>query len=212
MKKLLIIGAGGHGKVVADIARQSGQWREIAFLDDRYSHITKVHEWPVLESINMAGDFLTEYKEAVIALGNNRRRMELLLSLKALGYELPVIKHPSAAISYSASIAEGTVIFPQAVVNINTCVKAGAIINSGAVIEHDCLLEEGVHISPNATLAGGVYVGKYSWIGIGATVIENRRVGNDVLIGAGAVVIDDISDGLTVAGVPAKVITNKQTI
>ncbi len=202
--KLLIIGAGGHGKVVADIANQSGLWREIAFLDDKYPEVTQLCQWPILAKLADAAHFKDEYNYAVIAIGNNSQRMLQMTALKALGYSFPVIRHNSAIVSSGAEIHEGVVISPGAIVNIGACVKAGVIINSAAIIEHDCVLDEGVHISPRVALAGGVQVGKQSWLGIGATVIANKRIGDYVLVGAGAVVIDDLPDHITAVGVPAK--------
>lgn len=207
MKKLLIIGAGGHGKVVADAALKLLRWQEIGFLDD-----ANVFDYPykILGKINSLGKLSNEFQDVFIAIGNNRLRGELLSDAKSIGYELPNIIHPSAIVSDSVKIGEGTLICPNAVINPFAQIGNGCIINTAAIIEHDCIINDYVHVSPNAALAGGVEVGAYSWIGIGSNIIGTKKIGKHVVVGAGSVVINDIQDNVKVVGVPAKVIKNHE--
>lgn len=204
MPSLLIIGAGGHGKVVADAALESGKWDEIIFLDDAWPEKQKNGRW----DIHGKTDHLTDWKErcsgAIVAIGNNRLRMELQRTLLASGFEVVSVVHPSAQISRFATLGAGSVVFANAVVNVDATVGDGAIINTSATIDHDCILGVGVHIAPGANLGGGVTVGDFSWVGLGAAVRHYLSIGTDVTIGAGAVVINNIENGATAVGVPAR--------
>ena len=205
--KLIIAGAGGHGKVACDVAMATNQWSEIYFVDDRYPELEMVLGKKVigrfddLEHLNKNKDFCI-----IVAIGNNPKRLSLIKHLLELGYECPVLIHPSAVVSQYAIIDHGSVIFPNVVINANAKIGIGAIINTGAVIEHDCVLGEGVHISPNAGLAGGAKVGNGSWIGINACVIEQVIIGNHVIVGAGSVAIENVADNQKIVGVPGRAI------
>ncbi len=205
MTGLLIIGGGGHGKVVADAALEQGDWQQIVFLDDRYPSLDVVLDWPVVARIADAGSYRDKFVDAVIAVGDNKRRLELLGMARDLGFGLPVIRHPDAVISRSADIGAGTVVFAQSAVNAAARLGEGCIVNTGATIDHDCVLADGVHVSPGAHLGGGVRVGRRSWIGIGACVREMSVIGEQVTVGAGAAVVGNIPDGVTVTGVPATI-------
>lgn len=207
MKNLVIIGAGGHGKVVADCADLTGRWSGISYLDDRFPELAQVAGWPVT---GPASDWVKHPPDTcdfLVAIGDNRTRLRFLIDLLDRGLQLPVLVHPRAAISTRAALGPGTVVFAQSVVNIGTYVGVGAILNTGCLVDHDCLVGDGVHISPGANLAGNVTVGPGSWIGIGASIRQGIVIGRDVTIGAGAAVVADIPDLLTVAGVPAKKLT-----
>lgn len=203
MTGLLIIGGGGHGKVVSDTAVEQGDWERIAFLDDRYPTLGEVIGWPVVGTLAEAGNFRADFVDAVIAVGDNLRRLELLGMVRELGFNLPVIYHPGAVISRSASIGAGTVLFAQSAVNAAAKLGEGCIINTGATIDHDCAMADGVHVSPGAHIGGGVHVGRASWIGIGACVRELTVIGAHTVVGAGAAVVQNIPDGVTATGVPA---------
>jgi sugar O-acyltransferase (sialic acid O-acetyltransferase NeuD family) len=203
---LLIIGAGGHGKVVADAARQQGKWARLAFLDDNPRLAGPILGLPLLGGSQAAAGLRREYADVVVAIGNADRRLGLIEELGRQGFELPVIQHPSASISPFATLQEGCVVFAQSAINADTVLGRGCIVNTGATVDHDCILADGVHVSPGAHLAGGVRVGRSSWIGIGACVRENIVVGDGVTVAAGAAVIADIENKLTVAGVPAAAI------
>jgi sugar O-acyltransferase (sialic acid O-acetyltransferase NeuD family) len=201
---LLIVGAGGHGQVVAEAAKLMGRWEPIAFLDDRHPALQMNGSWPVLGTAEQALEFLHTYPDLAVAIGENERRVRLLRKFAKLGFNLPCIVHPSAALSESAKVEAGTVILAQSAINVGAVIGWGGIINTGATVDHDCRLGEGVHMSPGAHLAGGVSVGRYSWIGIGAAVIQEISIGERVMVGAGAAVVRDVRDGTTVTGVPAR--------
>ena len=157
-RSLLIVGAGGHGKVVAEMARDCG-YEEIAFLDDNSN-----------EAIGKSSEmqkFTSSYKEAFVAIGNNQMRGEILMQLKAAGYEIPVLIHPSAYISKTAKIQRGTVVEPKAVINTNADIDEGCIISVGAIVDHDTELEECVHINAGAIVKAGTKVKQFQKIDAG---------------------------------------------
>ncbi len=202
--KLLIAGAGGHGKVVADAAARRGNCSSIAFLDDRFPDLMSVGDWPVVGRLADLPGFSGRFDACVPAFGEPRLRLRILDEARAAGFELPVLVHPSATLARRVRVGEGTVVLAGAVVNIDASVGRGCIINSGAVVEHDCILGEGVHVCPGACIAGEVRIGRCSWIGIGASVIQRVTIGNCVTVGAGAVCVRDVPNERTVMGVPAR--------
>lgn len=205
MKRLAILGASGHGKVVADTAECCG-WQVIEFFDDAWPQVSSIGVWPVVGNTRDLLGRVGEFDGVLVAIGNNSVRRRKMDELKASGAQLPVLMHPSSIISRYAKIGSGTVVFASAVVNAYAIVGEGAILNTGCSIDHDCVLGACVHVSPGARLAGSVTVGDGSWIGIGACVRQVLSIGSNVMVGAGAAVICDISDNMTVAGVPARAI------
>lgn len=203
MSNLLIIGAGGHGKVVADAASSMQKWDKICFLDDS---VISSNRMAVVGRLDYLSELTKDFSDVVVAIGDNYKRSELLLKSRNLGFNLPAIIHSHAWISSSAEIGAGSVVFAGAIINAGAKIGFGSIINTSAVVEHDCVIDDYVHISPKAALAGRVRVGECSWIGIGANIINGIQIGENVIIGAGSVVIDDIEDNVVVVGVPAKVI------
>lgn len=203
MSRLAILGASGHGKVVADTA-ECCCWQFVEFFDDAWPGLTENGVWPVVGDTAALMDRLTDFDGVLVAIGNNRIRHAKLLELQAAGARLVTLVHPAATVSRYAAIGEGTVVFAGAVVNAGVRINPGAILNTCCSIDHDCLLGDAVHISPGARLAGGVQVGDLSWIGIGASVRQLVCIGQRVMVGAGSAVVGDIPDDVTVAGVPAK--------
>lgn len=203
MRRLAILGASGHGKVVADTAECCG-WLAIEFFDDAWPSLKKNGVWPVVGGTTDLIKQLTNFDGVVVAIGNNSVRHEKLVELHMTGARLATLIHPAAFVSRYAAIGEGTVVFAGAVVNADASVGLGGILNTGCSVDHDCLLGEAVHISPGARLAGGVQLGDLSWVGIGASVRQMIRIGTCVVVGAGAAVVSDIPDNSIVAGVPAK--------
>ncbi|MFZ3100865.1 MAG: acetyltransferase [Desulfitobacteriaceae bacterium] len=213
MSKLLILGAGGHGKVVAECALSLGIYTDIAFLDDeKVTGELILRSCPVIGTFSDADNFAHEFSQAFVALGNNRSRVELIKYLKKIGYRIPSLIHPAAYVSKFAHIESGTVIMAGAVVNADAHIGVGGIINTGTSVDHDCVLGMGVHLSPGARLGGTVTVGDYSWICMGASVVNNVRVGEGSVVAAGAAVIKDVGDGVLVAGVPARVRKGYSTV
>ena len=203
MKRLAILGASGHGKVVADAAELSG-WDEVVFFDDAWPQRNSNAIWPVMGNTAALLASLNDFSGVAVAIGNNRIRLEKLNLLREQGVFLPAIIHPQAVISRYANIGAGSVVCAGVVVNADTRIGAGAILNTGCSIDHDCVLADAVHISPGARLAGGVSVGECTWIGIGAVVRQLLTVGACSIVGAGAAVVKDVPAHATVVGVPAK--------
>ncbi len=200
--QLLILGAGGQGKVVADAAALAGEAR-IEFVDDRYPALTSLSRWPVVAAPDL-GALRARSSRLHIAIGDGATRERLARAALALGFELVTVRHPSAVVSPFASIGAGSYLGPLACVNIDAQLGLCTIVNTSASVDHDCEIADFCHVAPGAHLAGGVHVGTRSWIGLGAAVRGGQRIGCDVMVGAGAVVVKDVADGLMVAGVPAR--------
>ncbi len=197
--KIAIIGAGGHAKVVAEVAK-SARYEVVCFVaDDKKEHFG-------LAVISFDEFLKSDIKTAAIGIGNNAARKRVLETLANNNIDCPTLIHKSAAVSPSALVNEATVVMPNVVINADATIGTGCIVNTAAVIEHDCTIGDFAHISPNAALAGGVSVGEMSHIGIGANVIQLIKIGKECIIGAGAAVISDIPDNTTAVGVPARVI------
>nr|WP_101135555.1 NeuD/PglB/VioB family sugar acetyltransferase [Neisseria meningitidis] len=207
-RKLAVVGAGGHGKVVADLAAALGTYGEIVFLDDRAQG--SVNGFPVIGMTLLLENGLSpEQFDIAVAVGNNRIRRQIAEKAAALGFALPVLVHPDATVSPSATVGQGSVVMAKAVVQAGSVLKDGVIVNTAATVDHDCLLNAFVHISPGAHLSGNTHIGEESWIGTGACSRQQIRIGSRATIGAGAVVVRDVSDGMTVAGNPAKPLPRK---
>ena len=213
MSGLLILGAGGHAKVVAETALVSGVASSVAFLDDRCTGpdaCPPVLGWPVMGPLALAlqADTCPPFDAAVVAIGHAATRLHWIQQLQNVGYHLPVLVHPTAWVSPSAQLGPASVVFAQVAVQAQVSIGAGAVLNTGCSVDHEAQLSDGVHVCPGARLAGEVQVGPRSWIGIGASVIQQVRIGSDVTIGAGAAVVSDIPDGITAVGVPARAVSS----
>jgi len=207
MTQLLILGAGGHGKVMAEVAEAMGGWERIAFLDDRHATLNGTLLWPVLDSIRHANRFVSKYSHVIVAVGDSAMRLGWLEMLASHGFSIATLIHPNAWVSPSASLGFGTVVMAGSSIQTDAELGQGCIINTGANVDHDCKLEDGVHVCPGASLGGDVRVGHGSWLGIGSSVIQGIRIGASVTVGAGAAVINDLADGQTAVGVPARSIS-----
>lgn len=203
MSRLIIFGGGGHATVVADLAELSNEWSDIALVDDAFPVKRVVHHWPIIGKIADAGKLLREGDSFFVAIGDSKKRNELISLNSGFG-NLAKIIHPSAVVSRYSVINQGVVVMPGAVINAGAIVSTGAIVNTGAIVEHDCLIGEYSHVCPGSSLAGSVKVGCHTWIGIGTSVKQGVTIGSNVLIGAGSVVIRDVPDDWKVAGVPAR--------
>ena len=197
---ILIYGASGHGKVIAEIA-QACNFEIKGFVDDDLSK----KDWFYLPVFNDLT--INQGCELVIGIGNNKIRQKISEKLKT---KYSVLIHPKSNISGSAKINEGTVVMQGALIQSDSVIGRHSIINTGAVVEHDCVLGNFVHVSPNATLCGAVSVGDLTHIGAGAVVIQSIKIGENVIVGAGAVVIKDVPDNAVVVGNPAKIIKYKK--
>lgn len=213
MTKLLILGAGGHAKVVAETALAVGMVSSVAFLDDCSTDLDvclTVLGWPVFGplALSLQPEIVAEFDTAVVAIGHAYTRLYWIKKLQDAGYCLPVLVHPTAWVSPSARLGLASVVFAQASVQAQVSIGAGAILNTGCSVDHDAQLADGVHLCPGSRLAGDVKVGNRSWIGIGASVIQQVSIGSDVTVGAGAAVVSDLPSSVTVVGVPARVVSS----
>ncbi len=199
-EQVIVIGGGGHAKVVIDCIQSAGDV-VVGILDDALPVGTKVQNIPVLGKVSEFGAY-TDYK-FITAIGNNltRARLSVLFDGKADWY---TAIHPSAVISRYARVGEGSVVLANAVVNASARVGAHCIINTSAVVEHDNFIDDFVHISPLASLGGTVKIGKLTHVGIGAVIKNNIEICSDCIIGAGAVVVKNITEKGTYVGVPAR--------
>lgn len=200
---LAIFGAGGHAKVVADLAVLAG-WKNLSFFEDGFTGKQKFEQWEVVGDLD---DLLREklrYQGVIVAIGNCAARREKLTRIICAGLNAVSLIHPSAIVSQYANIGRGCTLMAGSIVNAFSRIGDGCIINTAATVDHDCAIGNYVHIAPGANIAGTVRIGEGSWIGIGSTVIQNICLGQNVTVGAGAVVLNDIADSLTVVGVPAR--------
>lgn len=201
-KRLAIIGAGGHGKVIYETAKSLDRYSEIVFFDDKWEELEKAKNGFIL--MGNTKDIFSEVSnyDVFVAIGNNVIRKKFIEKLEKESANLPVLVHPAAVVSESVKIKKGSVVMPGAVINAGSTIGKGCIINTGSIVEHDNIIEDYTHISPNVTLGGTVKIGQKVHVGIGATVKNNVTVCNGCIIGAGAVVINDILKRGTYVGVP----------
>ena len=200
MNNLVIVGASGHGKVIADIAEKVG-YTDIVFLDDN-PIVKSCGNYPVVGECKSA----LSYKNAdfIVAIGNTKIRRKIQMELIGMGLHIVSLIHPSAVIASNVKIGVGTVVMAGAVINPYAEIGEGCIINTCASVDHDCCIGKYVHVSIGAHVAGLVTVKDNTWIGAGATISNNIIVVSDCMIGAGAVVVEDLWVSGTYVGVPAK--------
>lgn len=200
MNKLVIIGASGHGKVIADIAEKAG-YTDIVFLDDDPAAVS-CGKYKVVGGCEKA----SSYKNAdfIVAIGNAAIRRNIQSMLGDMGLNAVSLIHPAAVIADNVTIGAGSAVMAGAVINPYAKIGAGCIINTCASVDHDCRIGDFVHISVGAHVAGTVNIGDNTWIGAGATVINNIGICENCMIGAGAVVVSDIVAPGKYIGVPAR--------
>jgi len=209
--QIVIVGAGGHGRVALEVAREEARYHVAGFTDtDPHKLGTCVAGVPVVGSL----EDLPEIKEggvagAFVAIGDNAVRLSVSRKVQGLGFELVSLVHPRASIATTASVARHVLVCAGSIVCAGASVEEGAIVNSGAIVEHDCRVGTYCHIAPGVRLAGGVRVGAAAFVGIGATVIQYLQIGAEAIVGAGAVVLEDVPAGVTVVGVPARKLGTK---
>lgn len=200
MKKLLLLGASGHGKVVADIA-QKNNYQEICFLDDR-TDIDHCLQYPIVGPIEVLCDY-PDY-DVFVSIGNTSVRKQLLEMCFEKNRSVPTLIHPCAVIGPDVKIGSGSVIMAGAVINASSKIGTGCIINTGATIDHDNLIYDYTHISVGSHLCGRVSIGSGTWIGAGSCVSNNISICSNCTIGAGAVVVKNITEPGIYIGVPAR--------
>lgn len=203
-RNLIIIGAGGHGRVCADVARRAG-WSIHGFCDPAFRHAAEVLGVPMLpmSEETLFGDWPGETR-LFVAIGDNTRRLSVCNAAQRAGIELAVLVDPAAVVSPSACLGSGSAIMPGAVINAEAFIGRAALINTGAIVEHGARVGQGAHIAPGACLTGDTVVGDRSLVGARATLIPGIQIGRDVTVGAGAVVTQHAGDSVRLVGVPAR--------
>ena len=202
MSKLTIVGAGGHGKVVAEAAQLMCKWTDICFVDDDQSLWgKKINECPVLSDLNTVLEKQVD-SDFVVAIGDNKTREKVQQRLESLGYQLGIVIHPRANVSKYVTIGAGTVIMAGATINPSTQIGRGVIVNTNASVDHDNIIGNYVHLSPGVNLGGTVSVGQKVWFGMSSTVINNINIAENVIVGAFGLVLTNIESAGIYIGQP----------
>jgi sugar O-acyltransferase (sialic acid O-acetyltransferase NeuD family) len=208
MQKIIILGGGGHAKVLIDLMIVNGNYEIVGILDIGLMKGAKVLGVPVLGGDDILTDIFNKgIKTMCIAVGSardNSTRCRLFDTSKQIGFTISSLIHSNSYVSEKSTISEGVQIMAGVTIQTSTCIGENSIINTGTIIDHDCFVGKHTHICPGVIIAGGVTIGNNSFIGPGATVTKGVEIGNNSVVGAGAVVINDVPDGLMVIGVPAK--------
>ncbi|MFT6989224.1 MAG: sugar O-acyltransferase (sialic acid O-acetyltransferase NeuD family) [Paraglaciecola sp.] len=205
-KRLIIIGAGGHGKVAADCAEAIGDFSEIVFLDGIYPALKKVEHWPVVGKGDDLSTFADPSSVFFVAIGNNQTRASLMTAINKVAGEIVTLIHPSAMISRYVTIGAGTLVCANVVINIASNIGRGCIINTSSSVDHDCKIDDYVHLAPGTKLAGTINIGEYSFVGIGGVIIPSLTIGKHCILGAGSTLLEDLPDCSVAVGTPAKII------
>lgn len=204
---LVVIGAGGHAKVVIDLARRAG-FDPVAVLDDDSRKLGQlVANVPVIGDRSMLSVLRDQgVLHALVGIGANTARLQIADWLNSEGMNCPVAVHPAATVDDSARFGAGTVVMAGAVINADAHIGCHCIVNTAATIDHDCEIGDGVHFAPGVNLCGNVVVGVGALIGVGASVAPGKTIGDFATVGAGAAVVKDVAPRTTVVGVPARVL------
>lgn len=200
---MVVIGAGGHAKVVVELARSCGF--EVVGCLDADDTPRFVVGAPVIGKDDIASSLLSDGVElAALGIGDNRVRERIGFELEALGFTLPALISPNAVVSPSAVVERGAIVMPGAVLNAECRIGPFGIINTSASVDHDCRLGKAVHVAPGSRLAGSIIVGDRAMIGVGSAVAPGLSIGADATLGAGATAIHDISSNIIAVGTPAR--------
>ena len=199
--KYILIGGGGHARVVSSIIEAE----EISQLEAVFDLNPKIKTLDGVSVYQKYSSDLFPDASAIIGIGDNRIRKQLA---QTINHVFGVLIHPSASLDRLSSVGEGSVVMHRAVIQRGTRIGKHGIINTASSIDHDCVLGDFVHIAPNATLCGEVVIGDQTFIGAGAVVLPQIKIGKRVTVGAGSVVTKNIPDGATVVGNPGKIITS----
>ena len=203
MNGLIIVGASGHGRVIADIAKLIG-YSDISFLDDNDTKVT-CGQYKVVGKVKDYIKYIDH--DFIIGIGNADIRESLQNEITKCNGRFVTMVHPKAVVTEDVVIGEGSVVMAGAVINTGSIIGKGVIVNTCSSVDHDCVVGDFSHVSVGAHLAGTVHVGEKTWIGSGATIINNVSIIRYCYIGAGATVISDITEVGTYVGLPAVKIT-----
>lgn len=214
MRKVFIYGAGGHGRVIADILQKSDTVRLQGFIDDNPALTgRRLMGIPVLGTGENLRRLMDEGIQAcIVGIADNALRRRIVTQIEEIGFVWIQAIHPKAVLGMEVELGQGAAVMALAVVNPGARIGMHSIINTSAIVEHDNVIGSFVHISPGAHLAGGVVVGDGAHIGTGATLIPNVRIGRNVVVGAQAAVIRDLEDDVLAVGVPARVVRKHSSV
>lgn len=213
MNKMVIWGASGHAKVVADIIRIRNTYQLVGFIDNinPQRHNTAFCGSYILGGEEQLNQLLEQgVNNLIFGFGDCDARLRLAHLVKSKGFQLATAIHPHSTIASDVIVGAGTVIAAGAVINSGSLIGENAIINTSSSVDHDCAIGDGTHICPGTHLGGQVTIGRGTWIGIGSTIIDHISIGSNTLIGAGAVVVNDIPENVIAYGNPAKIKNNRQ--
>lgn len=199
--RLVIIGAGGHGKVVADAALKTRNYTDIIFLDDN-NEMVECNGFPIMGKCSEVDKYMKD-STIFVAVGGTEIRQKIQEQLQMMRASIATVVHPEAVIGRNVTIGDGTAVMAGVVINSGSIIGKGCIINTCSSVDHDCQIAEYVHVAVGAHLAGNVEIGARTWIGAGVTVSNHIHICHDCMVGAGAVVIRDIKESGTYVGVPA---------
>lgn len=205
-ERVMVVGAGGHAKVVIDVLRAAGHEVAALFDDDASRHGQVFRGVPV---VGGAADVVAYAAAArlthfIVAIGHNGARLGIGRRLEAAGLEGLAVAHPSAVVGPGVVLGPGTVVMPGACLNADARIGAHGIVNTGARVDHDCVVGDGVHLAPGVVLCGNVRVGEQAFVGAGTTVIPGMVIGARASVGAAAAVVRPVADDSKVRGVPAR--------
>jgi UDP-perosamine 4-acetyltransferase len=212
-KKLILLGGGGHCKVVIAQLRKLNEFTIAGILDRDKPVGTLLNGVAVIGADDDLKDIVhSGVQYALVTVGSTRdniRRQALYTAAGEAGCSFPIVVSPAATVEEGVSIGGGTVVMPGCIVNVDAVIGENCIINTGAIIEHDCRLGSHCHIAPGVRLSGGVEIGEMSFIGAGSVLMQGVKVGRKAIVGAGCVVIRDVPDHSVVAGNPGRLIKTK---
>ena len=206
-QRIIVVGAGGHARVLVSLLRQLAEWELVGILDrerpvagEDIGGVAVVGGFADLERLTIDG-----VRHVALAIGDNDERTAIYHRVKKLGLGLPVLCHPRASIEPEARVGEGTVVCVGAVICAGTSIAENCIINTAALVDHESRIGAHVHLAPGVRIAGRVSIGEGTMVGIGSSVKDKIRIGSRTVVGAGSVVVTDLPDGVVAHGCPARV-------
>ncbi|GBE39913.1 putative acetyltransferase EpsM [bacterium BMS3Bbin08] len=207
--KIILLGGGGHSKVLIELIRMSGEYEITGILDPGLEKGKMISGASVLGGDDLLPELHKKgISDACISLGSvkdNSKRKKLFEIVKETGFSVPCLIHPQAIVSRDdTKISEGVQIMAGAIVQTGSFIGENTIINTGAIVEHDCRVGKHVHICPGAVISGGCTIDEGAFIGAGTTIIQGIKIGKKTVVAAGSLVVNDVSDGVVVMGTPAK--------
>lgn len=198
MMQLILMGAGGHGKVVADTAEAAG-WKDIAFLDDSFADRSQHEIWPIVGPLDAWRSY-SQTAAFFISIGDNHKRQYWARELAARHTSCVQLTHPRSIVSQYANVGAGSIVMAGSVIQPFVEIGEQVIINTSSTVDHDCKIGNGSHISPGANLAGNVTLAERCWIGIGASIRQGCHIGSDAVVGAGTAIVKNVADNSVIVG------------